>query len=263
MPFSFKPTTSTETQEASPSQTSVTSTPQLATPSTPMSFGFRNTGEGRDLTETLLLGIFGIAILTLAFLFGYHYYLLSKVESGKVQIDSYEGKLDSLPLNDMRKLSNRLKAVNQLVKEHPSVNAAFRIIEESVENPVTYKRFDLHFSESLRTYELQLGAVAPNYRSIAEQMDTLRRKPYNTYIPSISIGDVHPDETGAVSFTLKMPIGIVDVLPEGLLLQSDIATQSMVSTSTEITPELQTANGAPQIPTTSTSTATSSMNKNP
>lgn len=250
MPFSFKPSQEGEqsAQVPAPSQPGVTSTPISSIPAS-MALDTRQ-GEERGLVEMILIGVLGLVVSITVIFFGYHYYLVSKVESKKAEIASFETKLGALPLDDMRKLSNRLKVINQLVKEHPSVNAAFRILEDSVENPITYKRFDLHYSDALRAYELQLSAIAPSYRAVAEQMDTFKRKPYNKYVPSISVGDIHLDENGAIVFTLKMPIAITGVLPEGLLLQEDSAS---------IAPS--TFNPASSL-TATTSTATTSVKSN-
>jgi len=104
---------------------------------------------------------------------------------------------------------------------------------------VTYKRFDFHYSEALRGYELTLGAIAPDYRSVIEQMDTFKRKPYTTYIPSVAIEGLHPDDTGKITFNLKMPINIAGVLPEGLLL-GEAGAPPVINNPSEVPPLPQT-----------------------
>ena len=214
MPFSFKPTQGTETQTPDPGQS-----PGMSGTSGPLSFGSRTGGtEGKSLLEVVLSGTFVLAIGITTGLFGYRYYLQSQVTEKKVMLDAFEKRLGVLPLDEMRKVSNRLKIISQLIKDHPSVNAAFRIIEESVENPVTYNRFELSYSDTMRAYQLQLGAVAPDYGAVIEQVDTLKRKPFTTYLSNLSVEGVRPNDKGQITFTLKMPIAIAGVVPEALML---------------------------------------------
>jgi hypothetical protein len=118
----------------------------------------------------------------------------------------------------MRVLSNRIKIVNQLLQTHPSVEAAFRIVEESAENKVVYSRFDLHSVDATHGYELLLSASAPDYHTVINQMDAFKQKTFSTYISTVEISNLHPDTNGQVGFNLKMPIMISGILPETIPL---------------------------------------------
>lgn len=253
MPFSFKPTQDTGNSSPEPSQVGATGTSSQTSSSTLPSSALypdsRLPGK-RDVVKLAVFGIFGATVGVAIILFVYQQYLTSQFNSKKSQLVADEAKLGALPLTDMRKLSNRMKAVNQLVKDHASVRVAFRIIEDSIENPVTYKNFDLHFSESTRLYQLNLGAVARDYHSIVQQIETLKDKDYTKYLPSVTLEGLHPDDTGLVAFNLKMPIVITGILPEEVL-----------PVSTDNTIEELTATSGPVIiysSSTSTKTSTSS-----
>jgi hypothetical protein len=207
--------------------------------------------QGKSLFQVILIGIFGAAILLAVGMFGYKYYLSTQIESKKATLASYESRLGTLPLEDMRKLSNRIKAINQLVKEHPSVNVAFRIVEDSIENNTIYERFDLRYSAITKSYALQLGGIAPDYKGVVQQIDTLKRKPYTTYVQNVSVEGLRPDEMGRVDFTLKMGISILGLLPEGLNLSEGAAERVASSTPIEMTEAESATTTIPIVPAVS------------
>lgn len=230
MPFSFKPTQGTEGYQGSspdqPFSVSSMASPTESLSQTQDTYRFSQENNGVSFLRLVLSTVFGVSVLTVIVLFSYIYYISAKIETKKTTLDDFQKKLGVIPLEDMRKVSNRIKVITKLVKEHPSVNSSFRIIESTVENPVTYKLFDLHFSDNLGTYELQLNAYAPSYRDIVEQLDTLKRKPYSDYISNIVVSEIHPDENGNINFSLKMPIAISGVIPDSLMLDEKLPSQN-------------------------------------
>lgn len=228
MPFSFKPEISeTGTQVPSPAAAPQASFGSSSS-ATMMS---REVEGGKSLVQLALTFIFGITVFFAVALYAYTYYLSSQIETKKATLSSYESRLATLPLEDMRKLSNRIKIINQLVKEHPSANVAFKIIEDSIENQVTYKQFELRYAEQAKSFSLLLRGVAPGYRGVAQQIDTLKRKPYTTYISNVVVEALRPDEAGKIAFTLKMPIAIAGLLPEGVNLSDGASDRIASSTS--------------------------------
>ncbi len=226
MPFSFKPEISTPTD----APLNGTSLPSPTLSGSPSSMMARASQEGRSLFQLVLMFAAGMSVLISVGMFGYLYYLSSQVEAKKAKLASYEAQLGSLPLEDMRKLSNRIKLLNQLVKTHPSVNVAFRIVEDSVENQVTYNKFELGYNETTKSYQLSLSGVAPDYKGVAQQIDTFNRKPYTTYIPSIAVDGLAPDANGKISFSARMPIMVVGLLPEDVNLSEGAAERVASST---------------------------------
>ncbi len=254
MPFSFKPT-----EEPQGAQTSVTpiSAPIIGGAVTPPLMS-RDDGTSSSLLHTLLLGAFNILVVVAIVLFGYKYYLSNQIDAKKAQLATYEEQLGSLPFNDIRKVSNRFKLITQLIQTHPSVNVALRILEESVENSVTYTRFDLHYAEANKGYELGLSALATNYHAVIQQMDTLRSKPFSNYISNPIISNLHPDQTGAVGFNVVMPIVVIGILPESLVLNT--ARDTAVQTQISLTPPPAQNLNAGQFATTTLATSTALIN---
>lgn len=203
MPFSFKPAI-------------------LPTGTEGSSFSFGSTDDlmaraqegGVSFIQMAVYAAFGIACFISVLLFGYKYYLNSQIEEAKVKISAKEKELSGFRIDDMRSLSVRIKAISQLTKEHPYVNAAFRILENSIENQIMYKSFNLRSVQG--KYTLVIEAVSPDYKSIVQQVDTLNNPPYNMYIPSIKVNGLVPDKTGKITFSMEMPISVTGTLPEDL-----------------------------------------------
>lgn len=233
MPFSFKPDIATEAQggaqpavpQAAPASSPLSVPPSIASAgSAPAE---RSKAGGVSMIEIILFAVFGFTALVAAGLFAYKFYLSSQVEAKKAALNEYESRLNGLPLQDMRDLSNRLKIVNQLVKDHPSVNVAFMIVEASIENSITFTKFDLRYIENTKSYQLALGGSSPDYKSIAQQMDTYKNKPYSNYMQKIGVEGLHPDTSGRILFSFTIPISIKGLIPETFSIMSSTGSSTV------------------------------------
>lgn len=224
MPFSFKPDIATENPQVGQNPPAPTSfgNPVAAAP-TPVE---RPKGEETSIAGVILIALFGFTALIAGGLFAYKFYLSSQIKVKQEKLDGYENSLKNLPIEEMRKMSNRLKIVNQLIKDHPSVNVAFLIVEASVEHMITFNKFDLNYSENLKSYQLSLTGVAPDYKSIAQQLDTYKTKPYSTYILKPSLESLSPDTSGRILFSVKMPISIKGLVPDKFSVMSGISSKA-------------------------------------
>jgi hypothetical protein len=250
MPFTFKPETSPAT-DGQAAQAPVPSTFGNAQNVQPvMDLSIRTPQGGKSIVDLILIAAFGISILIAVGMFGYSYYLSSQIESKKATLKSYESSLGSLPLEDMRKLSNRMKIVSKLLAQHPSVNAAFKIIEDSVEDAITYDQFSIHYIDLTKSYELVLSGRSPDYRALAQQMDKLSQKPYSNYLQGLKLDSLTLDPKGFVRFSIKSGVAIIGLLPADLNLSDGVAAEN--STTPEVsassTPEStpQEASSQPQ-----------------
>jgi hypothetical protein len=225
MSFSFKPN---QPQTASAPSTVPASAPSPA-PVAPIKLGGMPLEEGGlhkgGITKFILIGIFIVLVIATALLFAYQRYLVSRIESKKSVLAKADSELGKLNLDAMRSMSNRMKVVNNVLAEHASVNSAFLLLEESIEHPVTYTRFDLVRKEGPKGgYDLKLNAVASSYKAVAQQLDTLRSEKYSkTFVPSVKMDGLSLDATGKVVFNLQMPILIQGKLPEEIALDATVA----------------------------------------
>lgn len=160
--------------------------------------------------------VLGITITIAVLLYLYSLQLSSQVADLKTKLDSYDASLAGMQLTDMQKLSDRIRFIGQVVNGHASVNSAFRILEESVENQVLFTRFDLRANPNSGNYDLTLSALAPDYRSVAQQLDTIKTKTFLKYFSSVELVSINPDDKGRVLFTIKAPLSIKGYLPETL-----------------------------------------------
>ena len=285
MPFSFKPTqvgqigqveptipepapiSTPETSEPVPSASvnqTISSTPNpvptFATqnrivapiPLGSMPLTDRDETKKIGIFQIVLYVIFGIMVLTTVSLFGYQYYLNGSIADQKKILDDKDSSLVGIKLEEMRALSNRIKVVSQVLSEHTSVRTAFLILEKSIENPVTYKSFDLKKNSINKSYDLKVSAVAPSYKAVAQQLDTLNSNEFSkNYISSVSYDSLNLDQTGKVNFNLLMNVLILGKLPESLFLNPKVVE---VTATTTATSTLQVA--------TSTATKSNSINQN-
>ncbi len=217
MSFSFKPTNvGGEAQESVNTSSPVKSPASVPLGSMPLSYRADGTHE-KSIFQIVLYVVFGVLILITVLLFAYQKYLVSRIDSQEQVLDETEKALGALDLEAMRSLSDRMKVVNQVLNEHVSVSSAFLILEKSIEHPVTYTKFSLIKGDGNKGYELQLGAIAPSYKAVAQQLDTLKSDAYKKdFIPKISFDALSLDPNGKVNFNLKMAILIQGKLPESI-----------------------------------------------
>lgn len=248
MPFSFKPT---QTGEVAPTNTNVVpsiSSPNINTTQPPIPLGSMPLNDRVEeeskigLLQTILYVIFGITIFITVILFGYRQYLLSRIETQKKSLSDQDETLGTINLVDMRALSNRIKVVSQVLNEHTSVSTAFLILEKSIENPVTYKSFDLKRNLSNKNYDLKVNATAPSYKAVAQQVDTLKSSEFSKdFISKVTYDGLSLDTTGNVNFSLSMSVLILGKLPESAetilnkLKKSDSALATSTTTATSTT----------------------------
>ena len=231
MPFSFQPTTPQEGAQAEQPA------PAMSTMgSSAHNLMVRASGAGKSIVEIFLFVVFGVMVLITVGLFGYKFFLSSQIEGKKEKLARYEASLTGYPIEEMRKLSNRLKIVSQLVKEHPSVNVAFLIVEASVENMVTFTKFDLRYSDTAKSYKLVLNGVAPDYKAVAQQLDALQMDPYKRYIPKFTLETLNPDANGRIVFSISMPIAITGLVPDTFSIMDGVARPAAPIQTSSTTP---------------------------
>lgn len=210
--------------------------------------------DRNSIIDFISKAILVVAAIIAAGMLGYYFYIHSSVESKKAKILEYETKLGAFPLEEMRHFSNRLKFVNQLIKEHPSVNAAFRLLEESVEDSITYSSFEFGYDEGGKVPTVSIDGIAPDYKALAQQIDILKVKPYTSYISNVALQNLEPNDKGTILFRLAMAVDVKGVLPEELILASGVAADSALQVTSSTASQ-----GIPTIPTSTSTSVPSPM----
>lgn len=240
MPFSFKPTQAEQNVKADVAEATTvpvnapapvpvpvfsTNTNRIQVPPSPiggMPLNEREEPEKISFFRIILYVILGILVFLAIALFGYQRYLISSIDTQKKNLDDKDSTVGSINLEQMRSLSNRIKVVSQILNEHTSVNTALILLERSVENPITYKSFELTKSTLNKNYDLKITGTAPSYRSIAQQIDILNSEEFKKdYISNIDYDNPSLDvATGKINFSLKMAVLIQGKLPENVFPKS-------------------------------------------
>ena len=210
----------------------------------PFAFHSRSKSKFGLYFQLVILAVFSINVLLVIALFAYQVVLSSELEDKKMALAQKQSGFKKLPLEDMQKLSDRIAAVNQALKERASVRNALSILEYGIEHSVTYNKFDLSYNEAKKNYTLSFSATAPNYHSVIQQVDTLRNKVHSQYFSSIKVSKVALDEKeGFVNFTVDLLLSLQGLLPSELFQVEKVITRA---TSTSINSASSSSSRAPE-----------------
>jgi hypothetical protein len=268
MSFSFNP----GQQQATPSQ-GVTSTPAVNSDGVPVlqvpvvptittgpveekisPFAFRNRNKSNFSVyfQFVVFFIFAVMFLTTLGLFAYQRILLSQINTLKEEIDAKQAKFPQLELTKMVRLSDRLKIINTVMNERASVRTAFRILEETVEDPVTYTRFSLSKNRSKKGYNLSFAGETTSYYSLYQQIEALNSKIFSNAFSGLVISGTGPlSKTGVGTFRADATIKIEGVDPdkdENFLFVSKVANQSGSNSTTTNTQATTTSADGQVVP---------------
>jgi hypothetical protein len=235
MSFSFAPAGQPPQNSTTVPALVVPEVPTIATavaapePISPFAFRNRNKSKFSVYFQGAIFLAFTVVVAATVGIFAYRGYLKSMIETKKQELETKQSSFKKLPLDDMIKITNRLKVVNQTIKKQASVRTAFLLLESGVENPVTYSKFSLSFSESKKVYTLNLSADAPSYHTMIQQIETFRDPVYKNYFSNIEISRPTIDEKGNGSFVINTTVNLQGVLPETFSLT---ASSTAVATTT-------------------------------
>lgn len=184
---------------------------------------------GKSIGEKIgifLIIIFFLTIFLAVGMFYYNFYLTKQLNQNKERLISYDKKLlnelGGVNIEEIKSVSKKFQSLNQMINDHAYVSSLFKVLEYSVENMSTFTKFDLTYDENLKSYVLNLSAQAPNYHSVIQQVDTLKREPYSKYLSNVEVKSMSPDQTGYINFSIKMNTAIKGVLPENTLTDTAI-----------------------------------------
>lgn len=197
-------------------------------------FAFKNRSKSKFgvYFQSAIFVLFGGCLFYAIGLFAYQGYLKAQVASKVETLNQKQSSFPKLMLPEMQKLSDRLTAVNQAFKEHSSVRTALLILEDGIEHPVTYTKFDLTYNEAKKSYVLGLSATAPDYVSIIQQQDTLRSKVYSKFFTPVSLSNIILNEKGTVTFKIATTIALQGLVPEDMVIHPSSQDQASSTMST-------------------------------
>ena len=151
----------------------------------------RATIDDTDLVSSLLTNIFVFLVLVSIALFGYNFYLSNSITGKQAQISDYEKNLDIQDLDGVKSLSSRINVAKKIVDQFPFITTSFMVVSKSVENSIFYKSFNLSSDDKSNGYTLILSGVAPNYKSVIQQVDTFKSNTFSGNVSSVNVGLFH------------------------------------------------------------------------
>jgi hypothetical protein len=186
----------------------------------------------RPIDPFFILGcvFVGVSILCSAVAYGYGAYLESDSVKLKAESQLIEQDLKQYPLQDMLEFNNKVVRVQKLLKNHTFPETILAALGAGVEPNVYYNSFNLIYTPGVG-HTLALSAIAPDYASVARQMDTLKNKTaYGTLFNSVEMTSLGKDQDGNKLFDIR--INVVGSLrkyqaPTGGSVQSQSNTSSI------------------------------------
>lgn len=182
----------------------------------PFAFRNRNKSNAPVYFQLAFFAMFGIMSIASIGLFAYQQILIGQIDSKKTELTEIQKGFKKPPIDEMQRLSSRLSLINKIVNERASVNTAFTILEESVNDPVTYNKFSLSKSKKNNGYDLSFGGDTTSYAALYQQVDVLKSKTFADVFKKISITGIGPlDKKGMASFKVEASVAIAGVDPDG------------------------------------------------
>lgn len=209
MPFSFNPDKDPTSPQngVSPSTSNPVSTQTVSSSANIDIYNRPENKSGFGLTTILTI----IVVIFVIIAGGLYFYVLSlnkSIENSKAQIAVYNEKIKGFDFNSISNLANRLEAIDSLLVNHPFVSTSLDLVKDSVENNITYKSFTINSgSGDDKSYSLILEGESKDYKSLIQQIDTLKLEPiYIKYISNVEVKGLTPNKNGKVDFSLSMKV---------------------------------------------------------
>lgn len=178
-------------------------------------------------------------------LFLYHRALASDVNNVTTEIEKLQKDFDRPEVNEARAFRVRADLANTLLSQHATMRPIFAFLERYTIEKIFYTDFS-YMREGVGGPSLELKGEAPDYASLAYQMDTFRDK---KELSSFSIQDLTLTRTGTVTFSLSLVF-----TPELLLYAGYISEAASLSGE-----QIENPSTGEVVATSSPSTATTSL----
>lgn len=214
--------------------------------------------EAKPVDPFFILGcvFLGMSILSSLAAYGYGVYLNSQITKKDGQVQIIEKSLQQYPLEDMLSVSNKVLLIQKLLRNHTFPSTILSALSSGIEKNVYYNSFNLTYSPGVG-HKLVLSAVAPDYASVARQMDALKNKTaYGQLFKSVDMTALGKDSFGNKLFDIQIDVA-------GSLREDQVNFDTNVNGGVINTNSLNTA--LPQIikaSTTPSSTSSSTTNTN-
>lgn len=195
----------------------------------------KDTEEATPQDPFFILGIIFVVISIVVSIASYAagMYYESDNESLKSNIKSVTSNFNEKTIVEMLNFYTKTVAVNGVLKQHTYPNSIFYTLESAVEDTVYFKKFSFTNREE-KGYEVSLTGVAPNYKSVARQMDILKGDQYKSMFSNIDLKTVNSEQYGNLSFDITFGVNVSSKGKETIIRQSPPQDQIQTNTQRDI-----------------------------
>lgn len=181
----------------------------------PFAFRNRNKSNFGVYFQGVILFVFGCIALTSIGLFAYKMILQSQVTSMQEELAAKQATFPKIQLNEIVKFSDRLSRVNSIMNERASIRTAFEILEATIQNPVTYNKFNLSKSKTKKGYFLSFGGETNSYHALYQQIEAIKSKDFNNVLSNVVVSGTGPlDKKGVGTFKVDAQVKIEGIDPD-------------------------------------------------
>lgn len=179
--------------------------------------------------QIVLVVIAGLSVVVCLALFSYSVYLKKSIDDKKAEIELKESSFATYPYEDMKRLSNRMTALDKLLQKYISPRSPLKFLENVVENQVTFDEFKLARDRN-DAYSVTFTVVTSNYKTLVQQLDALKLTEYHKVISDTKLNGL-ADGGNIVKIVVTTPVFVQGKLPdEVIFLPDEIKTADGAST---------------------------------
>lgn len=145
----------------------------------------------------LALGL--IVLVYVGMTLGYKTYLDARIKNLNARIEELNKSLEEGKEKNLTSTYSQLVNIQTLLAAHPMPSKLFEILGKNTHPRVYYNNFNLAVPEKI----LKIEGIAPDYKSVVEQMELYRRIPE---VKSVFLDDSSLKEDGNVRFAIRLLI---------------------------------------------------------
>ena len=224
MPFSFNPGQSATMAPQGgqgigvPGADPVTTSSLPSVPDSPFLFMQQ---RGREMTinaylQIIILLIAALSVLAAITVFAYSLFLSSNIKKTKEALAVKEKSFKDYPLSEMKRLSDRASAVDQLLKSYVSIRSPLKLLEDVVEKQVLFDEFILTREKS-GGYIANFTVVTNDYQSLIQQLEALKLTRYSKVAPSSKLDKFIEGKDLSLRVKVITPLFAQGVLPDDIV----------------------------------------------
>lgn len=149
-----------------------------------------------------------------------------KINGLTTQIQELQKSFDQPEIKEARIFNSRAKLVYDLLGQHIVVTPLFAFLSENTTESIFYTKIDFERSDEKYPLFVKLSGEAPNYASLAYQVDVLRQK--SKELVYFEVEDITLTGKGSVGFNFKLAFS------QGYLSYSQQAGSDTIESPREI-----------------------------